>query len=103
MKTTDEIRENLREGKVELTMHSLKRIVQRNISEREIREAADLAVIIEDYPDDKYYPSYLLLGFTQRDRPLHLHVSRMPGDYTRLITIYEPNSQEWVDNYSKRK
>jgi hypothetical protein len=103
MKTLTEIKANLVEGNVELTMHSLKRIVQRNISEREIREAADSAIIIEDYPDDKYYPSYLLLGFTYQDRPLHLHVSRMPGDCTRLITIYEPNSQEWVDNYSKRK
>jgi hypothetical protein len=103
MKTLPEIKANLREGNVELTMHSLKRIVQRNISEREIGEMADSTVIIEDYPDDKYYPSYLLLGFTSRNRPLHLHVSRMPGECVRLITIYEPNSQEWVDNYSKRK
>ncbi len=103
MKTIEEIRKNLGDGNVELTMHSLKRIVERNISEREIREAADSAVVIEDYPDDKYYPSYLLLGFTYEDRPLHLHVSRMPGACVRLITIYEPNSQEWVDNYSKRK
>ena len=103
MKTTVEIRENLRDGNVELTLHSLKRMVQRNISEREISEAAASAVVIEDYPDDKYYPSCLLLGFTDRDRPLHLHVSRMQGTCVRLITIYEPNSQEWVDNYSKRK
>lgn len=103
MKTLGEIKRNLADGNVELTVHSLRRIVQRNIAEQEIKEAALSAEIIEDYPDDKYYPSYLLLGFTRRDRPIHLHVSRMPGECVRLITIYEPNSYEWVDNYSKRK
>jgi hypothetical protein len=103
MKTLEEIKKDLAEGKVELTAHSIKRIVQRNISEKEIQEAALSALLIEDYPEDKYYSSCLLLGFTEKNRPLDVHVSRMPGDCARLITIYEPNSSEWVDNYSKRK
>jgi len=40
-------------------------------------EAGESAIEIEDYPTDKYYPSCLLLGFTDNARPLHLHVSRM--------------------------
>ncbi|MDP4198857.1 MAG: DUF4258 domain-containing protein [Bacteroidota bacterium] len=103
MKTFDEIRSDLAEGRIELTVHSLKRIVQRNISRREIVEAASKSKIIEDYPEDKYYPSCLILGFARSGRPLHLHVSRVPGPDTRLITIYEPNPEEWVDNFSNRK
>ena len=30
------------------------------------------AVIIEDYPDDKYGPSCLILGYTKNGRPLHI-------------------------------
>jgi hypothetical protein len=78
-------------GKIELTAHSLHRIVERNISKAEIQEAAYNAEVIEDYPDDKYYASCLLLGLTEAGRPLHLHVSRVPGENVRLITLYEPN------------
>ena len=102
MKTLQELRELLEAGKIELTAHSLKRIVERNISKDEIAEAGSKAEIIEDYPKDKYYPSYLLLGFTHDNRPLHLHVSRMPGEKVRLITLYEPNPDEWVNNFTKR-
>ena len=103
IKSLEQIKENLANGNVELTIHSLKRIVRRNISELEIKEAAETSIIIEDYPDDKYCPSCLLLGFTHNNRPLHLHVSRLDGNCVRLITIYEPNATEWVNNYSKRK
>ena len=39
---------------------------------REIREAGATAELIDDYPDDKYSPSALLLGFTAAGRLLHL-------------------------------
>jgi hypothetical protein len=77
-------------------------MVQRDISKSEIMHAGSDAEIVEDYPDDKYYPSCLLLGFTDVARPLHLHVSRADGDSVRIITLYEPNSQEWRNNYRER-
>lgn len=59
--------------------------------------------MIEDYPDDKYSPSCLLLGFTKGDRVLHIQVSRIESDITRIITLYEPDEQEWIDYRSRRK
>ncbi len=103
MKTLANIREALEEGRIELTAHALKRMVERNISKREIMETGRNLELIEDYADDKYYPSCLLLGDTARGRPLHLHASRIPGENVRLITIYEPNSEEWVDNFRRRR
>src|SRR4051812_12981499 len=103
MKSLDELRLLFAAGRIELTAHALKRIVERNISQSEIAEAGGMAEIIEDYPEDKYFPSALLLGHTAMGRPLHLHTSKMDGDCVRLITIYEPNPQEWVDNFRKRK
>jgi hypothetical protein len=66
-------------------------------------EAGESAIEIEDYPTDKYYPSCLLLGFTDNARPLHLHVSRMDSDGVRLITIYEPNERDWTNGFTKRR
>ena len=60
------------EGEFEFSRHAFKRAVERNISELEIRQAGAQVQIIEDYPDDKYSPSCLLLGFTAVGRPIHL-------------------------------
>ena len=59
--------------------------------------------IIEDYLDDKYSPSSLLLGFTQGDRALHIQVSRMESNTIKIITLYEPDDREWIDYRSRRK
>lgn len=89
-------------GLIELTQHAAIRVLQRNISQKEIEEAGTGASVIEDYPEDKYYPSYLVLGFTEDMRPLHIQVSRMPSEKVRIITIYEPDENDWID-FSKRR
>jgi len=52
------------EGRFDFSRHAFRRAVERNISAAEIREAGTNAEVVEDYPDDKYSPSALLLGFT---------------------------------------
>lgn len=74
----------------------------RNISEQEIKEAGENAKIIEDYPDDKYSRSCLLLGFTKAGRPLHLQISYVDSDLVKIITLYEPYPNKW-QNFSKRR
>jgi len=65
MKTIDQIRQQLANGEIEFTRHALWRVVERNISAQEIRQMAETARIIEDYPDDKYTPSCLIFWFHQ--------------------------------------
>jgi hypothetical protein len=103
MKSLSEIRQQLQGGNFEFTRHAFKRAIERNISEQEIREVAENVEIIEDYPSDKYSPSSLLLGFTKDDRVLHLQVSRMDSDITKIITLYEPDKNEWIDYRVRRK
>ena len=93
LKTVETIRRQLSNGQFEFSRHAFKRAVERNISAAEI---------IEDYPDDKYAPSCLLLGFTQASRPLHLQVSRADSGLARIITLYEPDETEWAE-YSRRR
>lgn len=102
MKTFEQICEQLAAGKIEFTRHALKRAVERNISEREIRQMAGNAQIIETYPDDKYSPSCLILGFTKSKRPLHLQVSYADTERVRIITLYEPAPAEWIDFKERR-
>jgi Domain of unknown function (DUF4258) len=102
MKSIEEIRFQLQAGQFEFSRHAFRRIIERNISEEEIREVGDNVIIIEDYPEDKYSPSCLLLGLTQTGRILHLQVSRMASDVTKIITIYEPDASQWI-NYTQRR
>lgn len=103
MKSLPEIQRQLQAGSFEFTRHAFKRAIERNISEQEIREIGENAELIEDYPDDKYYPSSLLLGFTKSDRILHIQVSRMGSDITKIITLYEPDEKEWINYRTRRR
>lgn len=102
MKTLDQIRSQLSVGEFNFSRHALKRVVERNISEIEIKQIGMNANMIEEYPEDKYSPSCLLLGYTQTGRPLHIQVSRADTDLVKIITLYEPNAAEWI-NYSQRR
>ena len=102
MKTLDDIRRQLTAGEFEFSRHAFKRAIERNISDAEIQQAGAHASIIEDYPDDKYAPSSLLLGFTVTGRPVHIQASHVDSDLLKIITIYKPDPTEWYD-YARRR
>ena len=102
MKSFEQIQRQLQTGDFEFTRHAFKRAIERNISEQEIKEASSTLELIEDYPKDKYSPSCLLLGFTLKDRVLHIQVSRIDSDKTKIITLYEPHPNQWI-NFRRRK
>ena len=102
MNTLDDIRRQLAAGEFEFSRHAFKRAIERNISDAEIQQAGAHASIIEDYPDDKYAPRSLLLGFTVTGRPIHIQASHVDSDLLKIITIYEPDPAEWYD-YAKRR
>lgn len=102
VKDLDEIRRQLAAGEFDLSRHAFRRSVERNIGEKEIREAGTAAEVIEDYPDDKYAPSVLLLGFTLDQRPLHMQVCVYRSPLVRIITLYQPNPAEWLEFRQRR-
>lgn len=101
MKSLIKIKAQLEGGHFEFTRHAFKKAIERNITETEIRESSITIEIIEDYPDDKYSPSCLLLGFTFDNRVLHIQVSRIESKVLKIITLYEPDPNQWI-NYKKR-
>lgn len=93
-KHLEEIRDAFRTGHYDVSRHAAARMLRRAIRTYEIEEAMDGAEVVEEYPDDKYGPSLLLLGFTRDGRPLHVQIAR---SRMRIVTVYEPDSREWMD------
>jgi hypothetical protein len=94
-----EIQGKLRARRYELSRHAVDQSIKRGIGVSELEEAVlGTCEIIEDYPDDKYGPSCLILGFTKAIRPLHVLVSYPSRPLLKIITLYEPDPAEWIDH-----
>ena len=102
MSIVAEIRAKVAEDAFEFSRHATDQTILRSIRVQEIREAVKQAEIIEDYPDDKYGPSCLLLGFTLAGRPLHIQCSYPARPILKIITVYEPDPGEWLDYRIRR-
>ena len=75
--------------------HALEQMFARNISVEDVAEVLRKGDAIESYPDDKPYPSFLLLGQV-RGRMLHVVAARDPGSKGCIvITAYEPSPGIW--------
>ena len=83
------------------TAHASSRAVERNITSSEIEEVVIDGQVIEDYPDDKYSPSCLIMGQTKNAKILHVQVSYPPA--VKIITVYEPSPDEWESDWKTRK
>lgn len=102
MKPPDQTCKQLVAGQYEFSRHAFRRAIERNISDTEIRQAGQSAIVIEDYPEDKYSPSCLLLGFTEADRALHIQVSLADSELTQIITLYQPDPTKWSSDFKRR-
>lgn len=97
----DEFRKQYRPGNFILSLHAQVKATQRRITSTEMIEAIQNGEIIEDYPDDKYGPSCLILGKTQTGRALHIQVSYPP--LGKVITVYDPDPDKWEADLKTRK
>jgi len=102
MAAIDEIREKISQGKFEFSKHAVDQSILRHIEVEHLREAISTGDIIEDYPDDKYGPSYLILGFTAAQKPLHIQSSYPSRPTLKIITLYEPDPLLWVNFRTRR-
>lgn len=97
MELINGIRAKFRQNEFEFTKHAVDRMLLRHITVSDVREAVAGGEIIEDYPEDKYGPSCLILGFTKQHRPLHLQCSYPHRRLVKVVTVYQPDPDEWLD------
>lgn len=98
MPPLDEIQAKILRRQYEFSKHAVDQSIIRDISVTEVEEViASSAEVIEDYPEDKYGPSCLIFGFTKAGRPLHVQCSYPSRPLIKIITVYDPDPNLWVD------
>jgi hypothetical protein len=71
------------------------RLQERRLTGDVLREAAGTLEIIEEYPHDKYLPSFLLRGEGPEFVFHALIATDIEGDNIRVVTMYLPDSGQW--------
>ena len=97
------IRECVRNRRIYWTYHVNMRLKDRFLDREMILESADAYEIIEEYPEDKYLPSYLVYT---RHRGVVFHVlfaADAEGRNVRVITSYYPDPARWDSALKTRR
>ncbi|MFQ5330171.1 MAG: DUF4258 domain-containing protein [Thermodesulfobacteriota bacterium] len=99
----DFIQHCVREGKVFWTYHVTMRLRERSISRRVVLESVDAYEIIEENPEDKYLPSYLVYAAHEGTVFHLLFATDVHGGNVRVITVYRPSLQDWEEDLKIRR
>jgi hypothetical protein len=103
MALIQEIRIKIKQRHYEYSKHAVDQSIIRDISVLELEDAVvGKSKVIEDYPDDKYGPSCLILGYTKTGRPLHMQCSYPSRPLVKIITLYQPDPDLWIDFRARR-
>lgn len=97
----EKIRNAFIDRKFRYTKHGVEQRINRDIDSKEIEQAILTGEIIEDYPSDKYGPSCLIYGKTEKGQALHIQIALYP--IISIVTVYEPNPEEWINNKIRRR
>ena len=97
------IQDKIERRQYELSKHAVDQSVVREITIAELEQAVcGQSEVIEDYPDDKYGPSCLILGFTRSGRALHVQCSYPVRPLIKIVTLYEPDPDLWLHLRTRR-
>ncbi len=89
--------------KIKITDHADEEAQNDNLLFDEIYFSIKHGEIIEDYPEDKPYPSCLIYGTTSRNDPIHsVWAYNSNSNWAVLITAYRPDPNLWI-NYKERR
>lgn len=82
-------------------VHAVQRMAERGIREEDVARVISAGKEIESYPDDKPYPSHLLLGWVE-GRPIRIVTATAEHEII-VITVYEPDPALWESSFERRK
>lgn len=88
----------IRNSLVRITDHTDEEAVDDELTFDEIYFSVMHGEIIEEYPNDKPYPSCLVLGKNFAGEPIHSVWAYNSGNgWAVLITVYRPDPERWID------
>ena len=97
------IKSCIRRGRVHWTYHVNMRLKGRFIAREAILSSVDSYEIIEEYPKDKYLPSYLIYARYQ-NQIVHIQIAvNTKNDRVIIITAYEPTIDQWEEDFKTRR
>lgn len=88
---------------IKYTNHAIEYMAKRGIVEEEAEKVLHEGMVIEEYVNDKPFPSRLILSFID-ERPIHLVLAYDEETATCfVITAYEPNLEKFEIDFKTRK
>ena len=104
-KILESVKRAVSTGRYNIILHARREMSPErdDISEKELVEAISNREIIEDYHNDKPFPSCLIFGRTEEGRPIHAVCAySKDDDIAIIITTYEPDINMWIDYRYRR-
>lgn len=97
------IKDAVRKGNVNISDHADEELANDAIEDDDLYYSTLHGEVIEDYADDKPFPSCLIYGKDKKDRPIHsVWAYSEKHDIAVLVTAYIPDPEKWID-YKIRK
>lgn len=83
--------------------HALRQMFARVITADDVRGVVEEGEVITSYPDDRPYPSELLLGH-RAGRALHVVLAYNADARTAyVVTAYVPDPKLWTEDFKTRR
>ncbi len=96
--------EAIRNKRIRITDHADEEAETDKLTFDEIYFSVFNGEIIEEYPDDKPYPSCLIYGETFSGEPVHsVWAFNELTQWAVLITVYRPDPNKWIKWRKRRK
>ena len=93
-----DIRDAINIGRHEISIHADEKIDNDLITIGDIFASVQDGEVIEDYPDDRPFPSCLIYGRAHGTEPLHSVWGYDEDERLAvLITVYRPDPDRWVE------
>ena len=90
--------------RVRITDHADHEALADDLSFDEIAHSVVHGEIVEDYPDDRPYPSCLIYGDAPAGDPVHsVWAYNEATAFAVLVTTYRPDPDRWIEWRTRRK
>jgi len=97
------IKNCVKQGRILWTYHVNMRLNQRSITRENVLNAVENFELSEEYPNDKFLPSYLIYA---KDKDLIFHFVAAfdeVNDYITIVTAYRPTIEKWENDFKTRR
>jgi hypothetical protein len=99
----ESILESIEANRIRITDHADEEAYNDRLSFDEILASISGGEMIEQYSEDKPYPSCLILSKNVKDEPIHtVWAYNHEAQSSVLITVYRPDPEQWIDGRIRR-